>query len=200
MAEATSFPIRRRHPLEVHEVALLVLGVGTTLSLLLAGSMSKSVLIEVIAASVLYSFVVAWPATTKRFRVRLLASYAFVVWFYTAVARITPALGTTLRDGPLLAIDEGMFGQTPAVLCELMAAPWLTDLMCICYLTYHLYLCLAVAHAALVATAAHKELIAYLFTGYRSNLRFSAIVQRSAPRRCPDTLDFRAGGGRVVTL
>lgn len=166
MADAVGFPIRRRHPLETHEVALIALGVCTTLALLLASSPSNGVLIEVIVASTLYGSVLAWPARTKRFRIRFLASYTFVVWFYTAVARITPALGLALRDGPLLAIDERLFGKTPAILCERAATAWLTDVMCVCYLTYHVYLCIAVAYAALVASTARRQLSAYLFTGF----------------------------------
>ena len=49
---------------------------------------------------------------------RVLASLAFAVWFYDATGRITQALGTSTRDGALLAIDEAIFGQTSAVFCE----------------------------------------------------------------------------------
>src|SRR5438105_9025220 len=38
--------------------------------------------------------------------VRFFVSYAFIVWFYLAVVQITPALGTKLRDGTLLGLDE----------------------------------------------------------------------------------------------
>ena len=181
MAEATGFPIRRRHPLEAHEVALIALGVGTTLALLLASSPSNGVLIEVIVALTLYGSVVAWPARTNRFRIRFLASYAFVVWFYTAVARITPALGIALRDGPLLAIDEALFGQTPAILCERAATTRFTDVMCICYLTYHIYLCMAVAHAALVANTARRQLGAYLFTAFAIGFAGYLLVPAVGP-------------------
>ena len=166
MPEAAGLSIRRRYFLEPHEVALITLGVGTTLALLLATSPSNSAFIEVSVASTLYGLVVAWPATRKRFQIPFLASYAFVVWFYMAVARITPALGTTLRDATLLTIDGAMFGQTPAIFCERVARAWFTDAMSICYLTYHLYLFMAVAYAALAPHSAHKRLSAYLFTGF----------------------------------
>jgi hypothetical protein len=201
VAETTSFPTRRRHPLEVHEVALIALAVGTTLSLLLARSPSSGVLVEVILASTLYGSAVAWPAKTKRFQIRLLSSYAFVVWFYTAVARFTPALGTTLRDGPLLAIDERLFGQTPAILSERVAAARFTDVMCVCYLTYHVYLCMAVAHAALVANPVHKRLSAYLFTGFAIGFAGYLLVPAVGPAYAfPELFGAPLSGGIPTRL
>jgi hypothetical protein len=200
VAETTGFPIRRRRPLEAHQVALLALGVGTTLSLL-AISRSNGVLIEVIVASTLYSSVVVWPANTKGFRIRFLASYAFVVWFYTAVARISPALGMPLRDGPLLAIDQRLFGHTPAILTETLATAGFTDVMCVCYLTYHIYLCMVVAHAALVANTAGKHLSAYLFTGFAIGFAGYLLVPAVGPAYAfPELFKDPLPGGFLTRL
>jgi hypothetical protein len=112
---------------------------------------------------------------------RLFASFGFVVWFYCAIARITPALGTTLRDEVLLAIDEAMFGQTPAILFEQVATMWLTNLMSLCYLTYHVYLAVAVLHAALAPNIASQRLSIYLFTGFAIGFAVYLLVPAVGP-------------------
>jgi len=119
-------------------VALVTLGIATTLALLATGQLFNPVILEAIGTTILYAIVIfACRGRTERFRIRFFASFGFVVWFYFAISRITPALGTTLRDGALLAIDEAMFGQTPAIFCDQAATAWLTDLMSLCYMTYH---------------------------------------------------------------
>ncbi|MDB6111921.1 MAG: hypothetical protein JWR69_3671 [Pedosphaera sp.] len=148
------------------------------------GNRSTPVLLEVMAGSSLYvSVILAFRDRTNRLSqsIRLLAAFAFVAWFYCAAARITPALGTKLRDGALLAIDEAMFGQTPAIFCERAATAWLTDLMSLCYLTYHLYLFVAVTHAALVPNVASQRLSAYLFTGFAIGFAGYLLVPAIGP-------------------
>jgi hypothetical protein len=123
--------------------------------------------------------IVACPA--DRFRIRFLASYSFVTWFYFAVSRITPALGRPLCDGTLLAFDQAIFGQTPAIFCERGATLRLTDLMSLCYMTYLGYLSVSVAHAALVANTASKRLSTYLFTGFAVGLAGYLLVPAVGP-------------------
>jgi len=187
VAEGVVLPVpRRRQLFEVHEAALTILGTGTALALMVANPRSNRVFLEVIVASSLYASVIfacASKSRTDRFnlRFRLLASYAFVVWFYCAVARITPALGTALRDRTLLAIDESMFGRTPAVFCERVATARLTDLLSLCYLTYHLYLPVAVVRALVTSNSAARRLSAYLFTGFAVGFAGYLLVPAVGP-------------------
>lgn len=179
---------------EVHETALLSLGLCTALALLTASGFFSAVLFEVLGATILYAsllFVFRERKSKVQQRVLFLASYAFVVWFYCAVARITPALGTKLRDGSLLAIDEAIFGQTPAVFCERVATAWLTDLMSLCYLTYHFYLVLAVAQAAWIAGVSTQRLSASLFMGFAIGFAGYLLVPAVGPIHAHPEL-FRA--------
>jgi len=163
-------------------VALVALGSATTLALLAASQVLIAVLLETVGATILYATVIfACRSRTARFTIRLLASYGFVIWFYCAVARITPALETKLRDGALLAIDEAIFGQTPAIFWEGAARAWLTDLMSLCYLTYHFYLAVAVLHAALVLNIASQRFRVYLFTGFAIGFAGYLLVPAVGP-------------------
>ena len=182
MADAIAVPRAGLRDFEIHEVALTTLGVVTTLALIFRPLAWKAVLVEVAVATVLYGLAVRLSRGVRnRLRIRLLASYAFAVWFYCAVARITPALGTELRDGPLLAIDQTLFGHTPAILFHRAAAPWLTDLLSLCYLAYLLYLPSVVIHAALLANAASRRLGMYLFTGFAMGFAGYLLVPAVGP-------------------
>jgi len=183
--DAFDAPTSRQFSFQVHELALISLGTATTLALLAAGQCLKVVTLETAGLTILYtSVLLTCRGGTERFRIRLFASYGFVVWFYSAVARITPALGTTLRDGTLFAIDKAIFGQTPAVFCEQVASVWLTDLLSLCYLTYHFYLVIAVVHAAVVPNPAGRRLSIYLFTAFAIGFAGYLMVLRS-DRRSP---------------
>jgi hypothetical protein len=142
----------------------------------------KLIVLEVSGATLVYaSLLMLSRSSPHRVRIRLLASYAFAVWFYCAVARITLALGTTLRDDVLLAIDKAWFGQTPAILAERAAAPWLTDLLSLCYIAYLLYLPIAVIHATVVANAASQRLAACLFIGFAVGFTGYLLVPAIGP-------------------
>ncbi|MDB6015632.1 MAG: hypothetical protein JWR19_121 [Pedosphaera sp.] len=204
MGDGTGLSIPSRHPFAVHEMALATLGLGTMFALLLAGNSSNFVLLEVATAAGLYVAVVfACRDKTNTFqpRIRFLASFAFVLWFYCVVAHVTPALGTKLRDGNLLAIDEAMFGQTPAIFCERIVTARLTDLMSLCYLTYHLYLFVVVLHAALVPNTASQQLSDYLFTGFAIGFAGYLLVPAIGPAFAyPELFKEPLVGGAITRL
>jgi hypothetical protein len=184
-----------------YEVALIALGLGTVLALAIVNSRSTPVLLEVIAGSSLYMLVIfVCRDQTQRLnqRIRFLVAFAFAIWFYCAVARITPALGTKLRDGTLLAMDEAIFGQTPAVFCERVTTAWLTDLMSLCYLTYPLYLFVAVMHAALISSTVHQPLSHYLFTGFAIGFAGYLLVPAVGPAFAYPELFRRPLPGGVI--
>jgi len=151
-----------------HEWALLVLG-SITLGLLtvVAGPLHR-VSVEVAAAMALYATalmtlrgVAAWPD-----RARFVATCGFVVWFFLAVARITPALGTPLRDAQLYALDQAFFGGTPALQWQAYASGSLTELFSAAYLSYFVYLNIAVIHALCQTVADRYRLAAPLVSAY----------------------------------
>lgn len=151
-----------------HEWALLVLG-SITLGLLtvVAGPLDR-VSVEVATAMALYATalmtlrgVAAWPD-----RARFVATCGFIVWFFLAVARITPALGTPLRDAQLYALDQAFFGGTPAVQWQAYANSSLTELFSAAYLSYFVYLNAAVLHAFFQPAADRYRLAAPLVSAY----------------------------------
>lgn len=202
MGDGFGIPIPRGPRFETHELALIALGSATTLALLASGQTFSPVILEVIGSTILYASVIyACRDGTSGFRIRLFASYGFVVWFYCAIARITPALGTKLRDAELLAIDRAIFGQTPAIFCEGATTAWLTNLLSLCYLTYHLYLAVAVVHAALVPNLASQRLRVYLFTGFAIGFIGYLLVPAVGPTSAyPELFRGPLSGGALARL
>jgi hypothetical protein len=98
-----------------------------------------------------------------------------------AVARITPALGTPLRDEPLWAIDRAMLGETPAVLWQDHARPWLTELFSAAYLSYLVYLHLALGCAFLAPIAGLDRLAGPLMTAFAVGLLGYLLVPAVGP-------------------
>ena len=204
MDDGLGLSLPRRRFLAAHEVVLIALGICTTFALLTVGNRSTPVIIEVLAVSALFlSVILPYRHRTDIFsqRVRLLASFAFVLWYYCAIARIVPALGVSLRDSMLLSFDESLFGHTPAIFCERIATPRLTDLMSLCYVIYHLYLFLAVFHAALLANAASRRLAAYLFTGFAFGFIGYLLVPAIGPAAAyPQLFTTPLHGGLISRL
>jgi hypothetical protein len=200
--DGSAVPIPGRHRFEVHEVALSALGSATTLALLAAGQLFNPVILDAIGPTFLFATVIfTCRGRTGRSRIRLFASFGFVVWFYFAISRITPALGTKLRDGALLAIDEAMFGKTPAIFWERAATAWLTNLMSLCYMTYHFYLAVAVGHAGLVPNVASQRLSVYLFTGFAIGFAGYLLVPAVGPARAyPELFRGPLPGGTPARL
>ena len=192
----------RGFPFQVHEAALLTLGIATIVALLVKGQVFGPVILEAVGATLLYAWVLlSCRGRTDKLRIRFLASYVFVVWFYWAVGRFTPALGTKLRDETLLGIDEAIFGQTPAVFCQGAARAWLTDLLSICYMTYHLYLVVVVAHVALAPDFASQRLGPLLFTGFALGFAGYLLVPAVGPSLSyPELFQEPLPGGTTTRL
>lgn len=202
MGEAGRSPNLGRPSFQLHELGLFALGTVTTTALVLASRGLNRVILEVIGCTFLYSSIIlVYQGAGKGLRVRFLASYGFVVWFYFAIARVIPALKTKLRDGELLALDEGIFGKTPSVYLEQAATPWLTDLMSLCYMMYLLYLSLAVVHAALVGDSPSKRLSVYLFTGFTLGFAGYLLVPAVGPVHAyPEIFQQPLPGGALTRL
>jgi hypothetical protein len=100
-----------------------------------------------------------------------------------------------------LAIDEAMFGHTPAIFLEGAATAWLTNVMSLCYMTYHLYLVMAVVQAALVSNTASQRLRVYLFTGFAIGFAGYLLVPAVGPARAyPELFRGPLPGGTTARL
>jgi PAP2 superfamily len=176
--------IRKWGGFAFHELALTGLGFGTAVTIFAVNRRFSPIFFEVCVALVIYASVIFSCRGRKGKmveRIRFLGSFAFTFWFYCAVARITPALKTPLRDEALLKIDETIFGRTPAVCCERMAVPWLTDLMSIFYMTYLVYLFVVVAHASVSPGASTENLGTRLFAGFAAGYAGYLLVPAIGP-------------------
>jgi hypothetical protein len=169
-----------------YELLLLALGLGTLIALLLRAGVTHAVTAEAAAADLVLG-VVLWrtcgltsPLSQK---VRLAGAFLFVLWFYSAIARLTPALGTSLRDADLRAVDDSLLGTTPAILCQRFTTPWLTDLLSACYLSYHVYLSVAFLHALWLPVAFGGRFGAALFPAYAFGLLGYLLVPAVGPAK-----------------
>jgi hypothetical protein len=138
------------------------------------------------------------PAVQK---VRFGMAYGYVLWFYLSVQRITPALGTPLRDGELRTADEFLFGCLPAVAVQGYGAAWLTDLLSACYTGYLVYLHVVLVHALWRPTCEMLRLGAFLFTAYAIGLAGYLVVPAVGPGQAfPELFTTPLAGGLLTDL
>jgi hypothetical protein len=114
-------------------------------------------------------------------RLRMVATYLWVLWLYLGLQRITPALGLPIRDAALLAVDRALLGETPAVLIESYASPWLTDVLSGCYLFYLVYLHAALLMALLGDPQKMLRLGRMVFLAYVPGLALYILVPARGP-------------------
>jgi hypothetical protein len=185
----------------LHELALACMGGGTFLATLWRSGTIRGVPLEVGMITFLYACSVFVQRQRNEVvqRIRLLASYGFMVWFYFAVARLTPCLGLTGRDDTLYALDRALFGETPAVYCEALIAPWLTEFLSACYLSFHVYLQVAVLDILWRPVGAAVRLSVSLFTAYAVGLLGYLLVPALGPWRAfPELFGTPLTGGIVT--
>jgi hypothetical protein len=202
VGEPAGLPVPRVWRAETHELALAGLG-GCTALALMARDAFGPLLAEVTAASAAYG-IVMWrcgktPGLTQ-LRIRFCASCAFVTWFYFAVGRITPALGSISRDPLLLAWDRSVFGETPAVACQRIATRPLTEVLSLCYLFYLVYLLIVVGHGVLVPDVTCR-LSRGLFIGFALGFVGYLLVPALGPARTyPELFAGALAGGPFTRL
>lgn len=180
----------------LHERLLVALGLGTTIALTFR---TWSAAALVLAATVVFAAAAALSAVRAP-RLRLALAYAYTLWLYEAVAWITPALGSPLRDPELAALDRALFGELPAVALGGWATPALTDVLSLCYLSYHLYLHLALLWA-LRRAPGDVRLYERLFTAFALGLFGYLLVPAVGPAvASPEVFAGPLGGGWATAL
>lgn len=139
----------RRYGLFGHEIVLLFLGTASSIALVARAGLGNPVFWEVASVSIVCGilFKHLGQTTSKLLKFRLILASLYIVWFYSAIARITPALGLPRCDLALYQMDIELFGVTLAVRCEEIISPRMTDVMSLSYLSYHAYLITACLHA-----------------------------------------------------
>jgi PAP2 superfamily len=190
-------------PLHSYEWALAVLGGGTLAALIVRAGPLHPATVETSVAVALYltAIVALRQSGAMRQKLRFVAAYAYVVWFYGAVARITPALGTPLRDADLYAVDRALFSDTPAVWLQRHSQPWLTDLFSAGYLSYLVYLNVVVAHAVVQPASSLPRLATPLFWAYAIGLTGYLLVPAVGPAAAlSDAFATSLEGGPLTRL
>jgi hypothetical protein len=199
---SSSFRQRGRN-LFPHEWAFIVLGSGTLLATLWRSGALVGVPLEVGAVTALYGSTVAGLRGGREVpqKIRLLVSYGFMAWFYFSIARLTASLGLPIWDETLYALDRALFQETPAVFCQSLTVPWLTDLLSACYLSFHIYLQLAVLHVLWRPLDAGVRFSIYLFTTYAVGFLGYLLMPAMGPWKAfPQLFATPLTGGALTEL
>lgn len=154
----------------LHEALLATSGAVLSLALLGVAGLRAPVTAQVLGATALFVVGVAVLARldgfAHAFRVRLLLAYAATFFFYASVKHTVPALGLPSHDAWLLALDERLFGVTPAVWLQRWSRPWVNDVFSASYLAFHAYLHLAMAWAVIGPRARAERFFVHVFSAY----------------------------------
>ncbi|WP_163998078.1 phosphatase PAP2 family protein [Pyxidicoccus caerfyrddinensis] len=169
----------------LHEVLLATFGAALSLALLLVAGAGAPITSQVLGATVLFVGGVALLARldgfVHAFRVRLLLAYAATFFFYASVKHTVPALGLPSYDAALLAVDERLFGVTPAVWLQRWSTPWVNDLFSASYLAFHAYLHLAMAWAVIGPRARAERFFVHVFSAYVPGIAGYYLVPALGP-------------------
>ncbi|MDG2223401.1 MAG: phosphatase PAP2 family protein [Rubripirellula sp.] len=177
------------HRWQRHEILLSALGGLTTLALAFhAGPTAAATLSTAVATAIFCLVVVATKNHTTELiqKARFIAAFCYVLWFYSAVKIIVPALGNFPHDETLIFIDEKLFGVTPSVPAQNWSTVGLNELMSGCYLTYLVYLHVCVIHSWFMPLAFTKQFANWIYSVYAVGLAgyllYPAIGPESAFR------------------
>lgn len=157
------------HRWQRHEILILALGGLTTLALVARVGPIAIATIDTAGATAIFCIVVIRTRHVTNESVqklRFIAPFLYVLWFYNAIEQIVPALGNPPRDGTLLHIDEQLFGRTPSVSVQAWNSVWLTELMSACYLTYLIYLHVCVIYSWLMPLTFTKQFANWIYSVY----------------------------------
>jgi hypothetical protein len=172
LKDQTTDPAWRRTWLR-HEVLLLLLGMLTTAALACFAGPLHGTTIQTLAATILFGVTVSFSRSRTSVhwqKFRFVAAYGFVLWFYTAVETLVPALHQNTRDAQLLAADAGIFGATPAVVMQSWSSTWTNELFSGSYFSYLVYLHVCLVHAIVQPVEETKRFARWLFSIYAVGL------------------------------
>ena len=116
-----------------------------------------------------------------RGKARLASAYVVGLLLFSAPRLVVPALGLPVRDELLLSVDRAIFGETPAVLLEPYARPWLTELMSACYFSYLVYFHGALGYALLQPVEKGRRLFEAMFTALPAGVVGYLLVPAVGP-------------------
>lgn len=177
--------------IQIFEFSLLAVGLGSLIALILRGGLQSWMALELTLACALYVGLISQIRGSQRAiwqRLRLLSSYVFTLWFYGAIERLTPALGTELRDSQLRAFDRIFFAETPAAL--MTGSWWKTELLSGAYTSYLIYLHWALIGWLLGPLEDARRFWTFLFVTYSFGFLGYLLVPAIGPAKAfPEIFD-----------
>ena len=187
-----------------HEVAQGVLALGLWGGLLVrVGPLHPASLVMAGTAGIQLAVVVALRGSRSELgqKARLASAYVVGLLLFSAPRLVVPALGLTVRDEQLLAVDRALLGETPAVLLAPYARPWLTELMSACYFSYLVYFHGALAYALLRPVEKGRRLFEAMFTALPAGVVGYLLVPATGPLKAmADSFSQPLLGGPMTAL
>lgn len=120
---------------------------------------------------------------------------------YQSMAGAVPAVRTLRFDAELLALDRLLLGETPSVMLERLATPWLTELMSLCYILFMPLLFFSLLRYFFRRRELLGEFYSGLFTVYGLGFLGYLLVPAAGPwLTYPELFNLTLTGGPITTL
>ncbi|TWU11139.1 phosphatase PAP2 family protein [Allorhodopirellula heiligendammensis] len=190
--------------LERYELLLVTLGFGTALALALRLGWFHPATLHAFVVTLVF-FLTCWALRERESdriqKLRYLIGYVFVLWFYLSVGSFVVAMRLPTRDAELLAIDEAMFGVTPAVRMQLLQSFYLTELMSGFYFSYLVYLHAALLCVVFQSVGQAQRFANWIFSVFAIGLAGYLLVPAQGPQLAfPELFETPLVGGPVTAL
>jgi hypothetical protein len=167
-----------------YEILLCLLGLYTIIALLVRSGATSGATLQAVFVTLGYVWIIRRcrkQPDDQWQKLRFLAGYLFVFWYFLAVAAFVPAIGAANRDTSLLAIDEQLFGVTPAVWMQSVSSIAMTELMSACYLSFVVYLHVTIVHALFMSNDYVRRYSNWIFSIYAIGLPGYLLVSATGP-------------------
>ncbi|HEY6094115.1 MAG TPA: phosphatase PAP2 family protein [Gallionellaceae bacterium] len=120
---------------------------------------------------------------------------------YQAMAGAVPALRETRFDDQLLAIDRTLLGETPSVMLQHIATPWLTEVLSLCYIFFMPLLFFSLLRYFFRQRELLGEFYSGLFTVYGLGFLGYLLVPAAGPWLAhADLFQLQLTGGPITAL
>lgn len=163
----------------------MLMGLGTLVALLVGTENSHRICAEVFLATAIYAglgLLLGRLRSDHTAKLRLSLGYFYVLWYFLSVARFVEALELATFDTTLLAIDQKLLGDTPAVTLDRWVSPAATEVMSGLYLSYLVYLHVAIVHALVMPVETSRKFATWLFSAYAISMPCYLLVPAVGPK------------------
>jgi hypothetical protein len=167
-----------------HEILLCLLGLYTSVALVIRAGIFNATTIQAIGFSCVY-FGLAIASAAKQQpgwqKARLFSGFVFVLWYFTSVASFVPAIGLAAQDAGLLGIDRQWLGETPSVAMQSVISVSMTEMMSAFYLSYLVYLLWAVVYSGFQPIGFTRRFADWILSVYAMGLAVYLLIPAIGP-------------------